>query len=62
MLKMKSDTWHMMKVVELENQVLIRTFGEKKTYKYSGILKVDTIKQVETKEKIKKEYHWRARK
>ena len=28
-------------------------FGEKETYKYLGILEVDTIKQVETKEKIK---------
>ena len=29
---------------------------EKEKYKYLGILEVDTIKQVEMKEKIKKEY------
>ena len=29
----------------------IRTFGEKKTYKYLGILEADNIKQVEMKEK-----------
>ena len=34
----------------------IRTFGEKETWKYLGILEADTIKQVEMKEKIKKEY------
>ena len=37
--------------VELPNQVVIRTVGEKKTYKYLGILKADTIKQVEMEEK-----------
>ena len=31
----------------------IRTFGEKETYKFLGILEADTIKQVEMKEKIK---------
>ena len=34
----------------------IRTLGEKETYKYLDILKADTIKQVELKEKIRKEY------
>ena len=34
----------------------IRTHGEKEIYKYLGILEADTIKQVEMKEKIKKEY------
>ena len=29
--------------------------GEKETYKYLGILEADTFKQVEMKEKIKKE-------
>ena len=32
------------------------TFGEKENYKYLGILKADTIKQVEMKEKLRKEY------
>ena len=32
----------------------IRTHGEKETYAYLGILKADTIKQVEMKERIKK--------
>ena len=40
---------------ELPDQV-IRTLGEKETYKYVGILEADTIKQQEIKEKIKKEY------
>ena len=35
---------------------------EKKTYKYLGILKVDTIKQGEIEEKIKKKYLKRTRK
>ena len=37
--------------VELLNRVVIRTLGEKETYKYLGILEADTIKQVEMKEK-----------
>ena len=36
--------------------------GEKETFKYLGILEADTIKQVEMKEKIKKEYFRRTRK
>ena len=36
--------------------------GEKETYKYLGILEVDSIKQVEMKGKIKKEYLRRTRK
>ena len=35
-------------------QEKIRTQGEKETYKLFGILETDTIKQVKTKEKIKK--------
>ena len=42
--------------MELPNQDKIRTLGEKETYKYLGNLEADTIKQVEMKEKIKKEY------
>ena len=33
-----------------------RTFDEKETYKYLGILEVNIIKQAEIKEKITKEY------
>ena len=40
----------------------IRTHGQKKTYKYLGMLEADTIKQVEMKERIKKEYLRRKRK
>ena len=32
----------------------LRTFGEKETYKYLGILKVNSIKHVDMKEKNKK--------
>ena len=40
-----------MEVVELPNQVVIRTLGEKETNKKLGILEADTIKQQEMKEK-----------
>ena len=42
--------------MELPNQDKIRMLGEKETYKYLGILEADTIKQMEMKEKIQKEY------
>ena len=48
--------------MELPNQDKIRTLGEKETNKYLGILEADTIKQVEMKDKIKKEYLKRTRK
>ena len=48
---MKSGKRHMSEGVELPNQVVIRTLGEKDTYKYLGILEADTIEQVEMKEK-----------
>ena len=47
---------------ELPNQEKIRTPREEETYKYMGILETDSIKQVEMKEKIKKEYLRRTRK
>ena len=47
--------------MELPNQDKIRTLGENETYKYLGILEADTIKQVEIKDKVQKEY-WRTRK
>ena len=42
--------------MELPNKEKNRTLGEKKTYNCLGILEADTIKQLEMKEKIKKEY------
>ena len=36
--------------------------GEKESYKYLQILEADTIKQMEMKEKIKKEYQRRPKK
>ena len=62
MLVMKSGKHHLTDGMELPNQDKIRTLGEKETYKYLGILKVDTFKQVEKKEKIQKEYLRRTRK
>ena len=40
----------------------IRTLVENETYKYLGILEADTLKQVEMKNKIQKEYLRRTRK
>ena len=53
---MKSGKRHTMEGVELPNKIDIRTLGEKEPYKYLDILKADTIKQQEMKEKILKEY------
>ena len=39
---MKSGKRHMTEGVELRNHVVIRTLGEKETYKYLGILEADT--------------------
>ena len=50
MLIKKGGKRHMTEGIELENQEKIRTFGEKKTFKYLGILEANTIKQVEIKE------------
>ena len=62
MLLMKSGKRHMTDGIELPNQDKIRTRGENETYKYLGILEADTIKQVEMKDKIQKEYLRRTRK
>ena len=43
----------MTKGMELPSQEKLRTLWEKETYKYLGILEADTIKQVETKKKLK---------
>ena len=48
--------------MELPNQDKIRTLTENETYKYLGILEADTIKQVEMKDKIQKQYLRRTRK
>ena len=55
MLIMKSGKKQMTEGIELQNQENIKTSGEKTTYKYLGILEVDTIKSAEIKDKIKKE-------
>ena len=62
MLVMKSGKRHMTDRMELPSQDKIRTLGENETYKYLGILEADTIKQVEMKDKIQKEYLRRTRK
>ena len=43
--------------MQRSNKERTRTHGEKKTYKYLGILKVDTINQAEIKEKITRRVH-----
>ena len=48
--------------MELPNQDKNRTLAENKTYKYLCILEADTIKQVEMKDTIQKEYLKRTRK
>ena len=61
-LVMKSGKRHLTNGMELPNQDKIRTLEENETYKYLGILEADTIKQVEMKDKIQKEYIRRTRK
>ena len=55
LLVMKSGKRHLTNGIELTNQDKIRTLAENKTYKYLGFLEADTIKQVEIKNKIKKD-------
>ena len=62
MLVMKSGKRHMIDRMELPNHDKIRTLGENETYKYLGILEADNTKQVEMKDKIRKEYIRRTRK
>ena len=62
MFVMKSGKRHLTDETERPNQDKIRILGEKETYKYLGILETDTIKQVEMKDKIQKEYLRRTRK
>ena len=56
MLIMKSRKREITEGIELSRQERIRTFRKKENYKYRKILEADTIKQVEVKEKIRKEY------
>ena len=62
LLVMKSGKRHLTDGIELPNQDKIRTLAENETYKYLGILEANTIKQVEMKNKIQKEYLRRTRK
>ena len=62
MLVMKIGKRHMTDGMEQPNHDKIRTLGENETYKYLGILEADTIKKVEMKDKIRKEYPRRTRK
>ena len=59
---MKSGKRHLTDGMESPNQDKIRTLAENEIYKYLVILKADTIKQVEMKNKIQKEYLRRTRK
>ena len=62
LLVMKSGKRQLNEGIELSNQDKIRTLAENETYKCLGILEADTIKQVEMKNKIQKEYLKRIRK
>ena len=54
MLQTKSSKQLLTDGMERPTQDKIRTLGEKETYLYLGILEADSIKQEETKEKIRK--------
>ena len=53
---MKSGKRHITDGMELPNHDRIRTLEENETNKYLGILETDTIKQVQMKDTIRKEY------
>ena len=59
---MKSGKRHMTDGMELPNHDRIRTLEENETYKYLGILEANTIKQVQMKDTIRKEYLRRTQK
>ena len=59
---MKNGKRNLIDGIELLNQDKIRKLGENETYKYLGILEADTIKQVQMKDKIQKEYRRRTKK
>ena len=58
---MKSGKRHMPDGMEQLNHNKNKTLGENWTYKYLGILEADTIKRVQMKDKIRKEYIRRTR-
>ena len=62
MVVMKSGKRHLTDEMELPNQYKIWTLVENETYKYLGILEADTIKKVEMKNKVQREYLRRTRK
>ena len=62
MREVKSGKRRMTEGIELPNQEKIRTFGEKKIYKYLSILEANTIKQVEMKKSNKRVHFRRTRK
>ena len=62
MVVMKSGKRPLTDGLELPNQDKIRILAENEPYKYLGILEADTIKQMEMKDKIQKEYLRRTRK
>ena len=62
MLVMKSGKRHKIDGMEQLNQDKIRTLAKNEIYIYLGILEAETIKQVEMKDKIQKEYMRRTRK
>ena len=62
MLVMKSGKRHMNDGMKLPNHDRIRTLEKKETCKYLGILEADTIKHVQMKDTIRKEYLRRTRK
>ena len=56
MIVMKSGKLHRTDGMELPNQDKIRMHGENETNKYLGIVDADSVKQVQMKVKIQKEY------
>ena len=64
MISARHEKWqtHLTDGIELPNLDKIRTLAENETYKHLGILEAHTIKQVEMKNKIQKEYLRRTRK
>ena len=61
-LEMKSSKRHTTDGIELPKRDKISTLGENDAYKYLGFLEADTIKQMQMKDIIQKEYLRRTRK
>ena len=62
MLVMKSDKKHRTDRIKLQYQDKIRMLGENDVYKYFGIFEADTLKQMQMKDIMQKEYLRRTRK